>query len=222
MCGRFKLTMTPEVMAELFGIDDEPVMAPRFNIAPTQQVLTVRRSDGNRRQWAHARWGLVPSWAKDPSIGARMINARAETVAEKPSFRVAVRKRRCLIPADGFYEWRKTGAGKQPYLIGFEDGQPFAMAGLWESWRQPDGSPLESCTILTTSANPVVADLHERMPVILPPELYDEWLHSEPLPPPRLQEILVPFTGPGMTANRVSTRVNNPRNDDPACAQLIS
>jgi putative SOS response-associated peptidase YedK len=216
MCGRFKLTLTPEVMAELFGVDEEPVMAPRFNIAPTQPVLTVRPRQGGGRQWAQARWGLVPSWAKDPSIGARMINARAETVAEKPSFRVAVRKRRCLIPADGFYEWRKTAAGKQPYLIGFENGRPFAMAGLWESWRQPDGSPLESCTIITTAANPVVADLHERMPVILPTELYDEWLHNDPLPPPRLQEILVPFAGPGMTTNQVSTRVNNPRNDDPA------
>jgi putative SOS response-associated peptidase YedK len=222
MCGRFKLTMTPEVMAELFGVDEEPVMAPRYNIAPTQQVLTIRHNQSGCRQWAQTRWGLVPSWAKDLSIGARMINARAETVAEKPSFRVAVRKRRCLIPADGFYEWRKTGTGKQPFLIGFDDGRPFAMAGLWESWRQPDGSPLESCTIITTTANPVVADLHDRMPVILPPELYREWLHSSPLPPSRLQQILVPYTSAGMTAHRVSTRVNNPRNDDPACVQPIN
>jgi putative SOS response-associated peptidase YedK len=217
MCGRFKLTMTPEVMAELFGIEDEPALAPRYNIAPTQPVLTVRNDQQGQREWAIARWGLIPSWAKEISIGARMINARGETVAEKPSFRSAARKRRCLIPADGFYEWRKTETGKQPYLITFSDGRPFAMAGLWERWYQPDGEPLESCTIITTRANQVVGELHERMPVILAPDLYDEWLLSTPLPPPRLQQLLVPHPDTGMEAYPISKRVNNPRNDDPSC-----
>ena len=177
MCGRFTLRAPASALATLFDGTEEPVVVPRYNIAPTQPVLLLRmNADTRHREWAFAIWGLIPSWSKDPSIGARMINARAETVAEKPSFRAAFRRRRCLIPADGFYEWQKQGSRKQPYLIGLTDDQPFALAGLWETWQGPDGSLLESCTILTTDPNELMAPLHNRMPVMLAPDDYEQWL----------------------------------------------
>ncbi len=167
------------------------------------------------------RWGLVPSWAKDPQMGARMINARGETVAEKPSFRSAVKSRRCLIPADGFYEWVKTDGGKQPHFIHFADARPFAFAGLWERWNKGEGDPLETCTIITTSPNDLIAGLHDRMPVILPDDRYDEWLKPEPLAADRLSEILVAHPAGQMEAYPVSTYVNKPANDDAGCIARV-
>jgi putative SOS response-associated peptidase YedK len=168
------------------------------------------------------RWGLIPSWAKDEKMGARMINARGETVAEKPSFRSAVKTRRCLIPADGFYEWVRTGEGKQPHFIHFADARPFAFAGLWERWTKGGGEPLDTCTIITTSPNELIEDLHDRMPVILPADRYTEWLEPSPLNPDRLQELLVPHPAEGMEAYPVSTFVNKPANDGPECIARVT
>jgi putative SOS response-associated peptidase YedK len=210
------------VLAHLFGIDDIPELKPRYNIAPTQKVLIVRTGEAASPVFSTARWGLVPSWAKDIKIGARMINARAETVAEKPAFRSAVRRRRCLIPTSGFYEWRQTAEGKQPYLIRFSDGSPFAFAGLWERWSDASGHSLDSCTIITTEPNELVAEVHNRMPVILPRSNHHEWLKSEPLQRSRLADLLVPHEAAGMEAFPVSTRVNRPANDDPQCIEPVA
>jgi len=222
MCGRYTITVSGRLLAELFELGSEPRFAPRYNVAPTQHVPVVRLSADGQREWVEARWGLVPAWAKDESIGARMINARGETLTEKPSFRNAVRRRRCLIPADGFYEWRREGAGKQPYLIRFSDGRPFAFAGLWEAWRAPGAEPLVSCTIVTTNPNEVVAPLHDRMPVILPRDLHREWLGPGELPAQRLLGLIAPHPAGDMEAFPVSRRVNNPGADDPACLEHVT
>ena len=217
MCGRFSLIVDASVLAGVFEIDPPRDLRPRFNIAPTQTIPIVRAGRERPREWAAVRWGLVPSWAKDPKIGARMINARGETVAEKPSFRSAVAKSRCLIPADGFFEWAKTDGGKQPNYIHFNDGRVFAFAGLWERWSKGEGEPLDTCTIITTTPNALVAPLHDRMPVILPPKVFAEWLAPQPLAAARLQDLLVPCPTDGMDAYPVSTHVNKPANDDPEC-----
>ncbi len=222
MCGRFTLTVSARVLAELFDVPEIAEFAPRYNIAPTQQVLVVRAGDdGGGTEVVPIRWGLVPSWAKDLSIGSRMINARGETVASKPAFRSAVKHRRCLIPADGFFEWKKLGTTKQPYLIRFADKRPLAFAGLWERWRQPDSEPVDSCTIITTSPNDLLAEIHDRMPVILPPDQHGEWLAPSRLPNERLSELLVPHPPDEMEAFPVSTHVNRPANDDPACIEPL-
>jgi putative SOS response-associated peptidase YedK len=217
MCGRFTLTVSGRVLAELFDVPEIDDLAPRYNIAPTQQVLIARVATDGELELTPVRWGLIPFWAKDEKIGARMINARGETVASKPAFRAAVKNRRCLVPADGFYEWRKTGSGKQPYLIRFADERPFAFAGLWERWRPDDADPVDSCTIITTSPNELVADLHDRMPVILPPDRFTEWLDSDRIADDRLEELLAPYPSDEMEAYPVSSRVNKPSNDDPEC-----
>lgn len=217
MCGRFALIVDASVLADVFHVDPPCELAPRFNIAPTQQVFIVRSGNGSSRQCAVVRWGLVPSWAKDPSVGARMINARGETIAEKPSFRSAVKSRRCLLPASGFFEWVRRDGAKQPYFIRFTDGRVFAFAGLWERWTPSDGEPLETCTIITTVPNELVAGLHDRMPVIVPPERYDEWLAPKALAMEQLQEILSPHPAAGMETYPVSTHVNRPGNDGPEC-----
>jgi putative SOS response-associated peptidase YedK len=217
MCGRFTLSTSPQKLTELLPLFDIPDLAPRYNIAPTQPVAAARIVPGpDRREVALLRWGLVPSWAEDPSIGNRMINARAETVAEKPSFRAAFRKRRCLILADGFYEWQKVGGKKQPFFIHLRDSEPFAFAGLWEHWERDDQS-LETCTILTTAANELVRPLHERMPVILAPEAFDRWLDPANQTAAGLAELLRSYSAEAMALYPVDTRVNNPRNDEPAC-----
>jgi len=221
MCGRFSLIVDASVLAEVFEIDPPQNLRPRFNIAPTQTIPIVRAGREQPREWAEVRWGLVPSWAKDPKIGARMINARGETVAEKPSFRSAVKNRRCLIPADGFYEWAKTDTGKQPNFIHFADGRAFAFAGLWERWHTSEGEALDTCTIITTTPNDLVAGLHDRMPVILAPDVFSEWLAPQPLAPDRLQDLLVPCPTAGMEAYPVSTHVNKPTNDDPDCIARV-
>ncbi|MBX3001095.1 MAG: SOS response-associated peptidase [Caldilineaceae bacterium] len=217
MCGRFTLRATPQAVADLFDLPEAPPLEPRYNIAPTQPILAVRENpETGKREVTFFNWGLIPAWADDPSIGSRMINARAETVVEKPSFRAAFKYRRCIVPADGFYEWQKIKGGKQPHLIGMADGAPFGFAGLWEHWER-DGSVIESCTLLTTDANELVAPIHNRMPVILQPEDYEEWLARSIQTADLLRHLLRPFPAEKMAAFPVSTVVNNPRNEDPAC-----
>ena len=214
MCGRYLLRAPLDELQQAFGFPERPNLAPRYNIAPTQPVPIVRlRADGRGRELALVRWGLVPPWAKDAAIGSRMINARAEGITEKPAFRGAFRKRRCLVPADGFYEWRKVaGGGKRPVLIRRRDGAPFAFAGLWERWRGPEG-PLDTCTIVTTDANALLAPIHDRMPVILDPADHERWLDPSR---PGAEELLRPCPDDRLEAVPVSTRVNSPRNDDPS------
>ena len=219
MCGRFTLRTPTHRLAEAFGVDALPNLAPRYNIAPTQDVVAIRHADAGRGL-AMLRWGLIPGWAKDPAIGSRMINARAETVAEKPSFRAAFRQRRCLVAADGFFEWQKVAEGpKQPYYIRLESDEPFAIAGLWERWRDPAGETVESCTLITTEANAELAPIHHRMPVIISPADYDAWLEPHPASAEALHDLLRPYPGAEMTAFPISRHVNNVRNDDPACIE---
>jgi putative SOS response-associated peptidase YedK len=220
MCGRYHLISLPGDLEDLFQAVGLPPLKPRYNIAPTQSVPVVRfNADHQRREFAMVRWGLIPFWAQEPGIGNRLINARSETAAEKPAFRHAFRKQRCLIPADGFYEWQKQGAKKpkQPFSIRRGDGRPFAFAGLWELWHSPDAQAIESCTILTTDANDDVRLLHDRMPVILEPKDYDLWLDPKVEEPERVQPLLRPYASEDLAVVPVSTRVNNPRNDDAAC-----
>ena len=201
-------------------------LPPRFNIAPTQAVAAVRlrtpetpAAPHDRRQLCVLRWGLIPSWAKDPSIGSKLINARGETVDTKPSFRSALKHRRCLILSDGYFEWQQGAAQgkKQPYYIQLRDGAPFAFAGLWETWQQGDGSTLESCTIITTEANELTQPYHPRMPVILAPPDYAAWLDCDPARAAEVKGLLRPFPAELMTLFPVSTLVNNPRHDTPEC-----
>ena len=221
MCGRFAFYSPHEAVTRLFGVVDAPEVEPRYNIAPTQFVAAVRET-GGPREVAMLYWGLVPSWAKEKSIGARMINARSETLAAKPSFRNAYKRRRCLVLADGYYEWQRSGAIKQPYFISFAAGEPFGMAGLWERWRDPgSGEPLESCCIVTTSPAPAVAHVHDRMPVIIPPDAYAEWLDPDNAATDRLARLLVPCEAPGLQARPVSRRVNDARNQGAGLLELL-
>jgi putative SOS response-associated peptidase YedK len=218
MCGRFALNVTSEDLSRIFDIEEVDAPPPRFNIAPTQEVAAIRREEGNpKNRLVRLHWGLVPSWAKDPAIGNKMINARAETIAEKPAFRSAVRKRRCLVLASGFYEWDKARGTRQPYWIHLAGGEPFGMAGIWESWRSPEGKDLESCAIVTTEANSLVAEIHDRMPVILAKENWDVWLG--PSPDGAALALLRPLDAARMAKVAVSRHVNNPRNDDPRCLE---
>ncbi|GIW78580.1 MAG: DUF159 family protein [Gemmatales bacterium] len=219
MCGRYTLRATPAAIAKEFGLSNVPPLSPRYNIAPTQNVPVVRLA-GNTgpRELALLRWGLIPSWATDLSIGNRLINARSETAADKPAFRAAFRKRRCLVVADGFYEWKKTDGKKQPYFIKRCDDRPFAFAGLWESCPHND-ERIETCTILTTAANDWMKPLHDRMPVILPPERYDRWLDPTIEQPDELRSLLRPIALEELEAYPVSTLVNNPRFDSPRCVE---
>lgn len=197
-----------------------PPRTPRYNIAPTQPVPVVRcepQGTPPQRELVELHWGLIPHWAKDPKIGARMINARAETITQKPAYKAAMRRRRCLLPADGFFEWRSEGGRKQPYFIDLRDDGLFAFAGLWESWEGPDHSSIESCTLLTTEPNELIRPIHNRMPVLLPPEAYDLWLDPAEQDPARLLPLLRPYPAERMRAHAVSTLVNSPRNDSPAC-----
>ena len=222
MCGRFTLTTNSEVLQEIFDLAIAPPdLAPRFNIAPTQSVAVVVQEDGQRQLDAF-RWGLIPFWAKDMRIGNKMINARAETLAQKPSFRNAFKKRRCLILADGFYEWRKSEQGKTPTYIYLADHQPFAFAGLWESWTSPEGEEVRSCTIITTSPNEVMAPIHNRMPVILPPQAMETWLIPSEQDPQILQPLLKPYPPQDMRHHPISKTVNSPRNDGPNLIEPVS
>jgi len=210
MCGRFALRTPPKNLAKHFQVTAAPTVEARYNIAPTQNILAVKETpDG--REMTLLKWGLVPSWAKDASMGARLINARSETVTEKPAFREAFKRRRCLIPADGFYEWQRIGSKKQPFFFQLKDGQPFGFAGLWDRWTGEDGNAIESCTILTTAANEVLAPVHDRMPVIVHPEDYQLWLETDVRKQELLKDLLQPFPADEMTSYPVSTLVNNVR-----------
>jgi putative SOS response-associated peptidase YedK len=211
------------VLVEQFRVSTERQLALRFNIAPTQMVAAVRAQGPDKsRELALLKWGLVPSWATDPAMGSRLINARAESVADKPSFRSAFKRRRCLILADGYYEWKAIGKAKQPYLIHRRDDQPFAFAGLWEFWRpDPNAESLESCTIITTSASPAIQKVHDRMPVILHRCDYDAWLDPGKEERATLEPLLVPYEGDEFIAEQVTTHVNNARNDDERCVERL-
>ena len=213
MCGRFVITSPTEAIRDLFGLVDAPDLTARYNVAPTQAVPAIRLQPGSgARSLVHLRWGLIPHWAKEAGIGNRLINARAESVAQKPAFRDAFRRRRCLLIADGFYEWKAEGRRKQPYLIRLKGGGPFAFAGLWSSWQPPDGDCVESCTLITSEPNALCATIHDRMPVIVPPSSYGDWLDPERDPAGAL---LQPHDSDAMEAWPVSPRVGNPRHDDP-------
>lgn len=220
MCGRYTLTSAGDEVALLFDLSDLPSLPPRYNVAPTQEAAVVRvTSPGGPRHLDLLRWGLVPYWAEDPSIGNRMINARAESVADKPAYRWSFRKQRCLIATDGFYEWKKEGKLKQPYHIRRKDRQPFAFAGLWARWKPKDGSggPLDTFTILTTGANDLIRPLHDRMPVIVDRASFDLWLDPQVEDRERLQQLLVPYDGSVMETVPVSRAVNSPANDTADC-----
>jgi putative SOS response-associated peptidase YedK len=237
MCGRFTLRAAVSVIAEHFGVLALPPFTARFNIAPMQAVAVVRlapdvgvsdlkseisnrESEVSRRELMTAQWGLVPFWADEPSIGARLINARAETAAEKPSFRAAFRRRRCLVPADGFYEWRREGRAREPWLFRMADDQLFAFAGLWEEWEGPDHSRLETCAILTTEANDRVRPVHDRMPVILSPADYGAWLDPS-AEPAGLKALLKPSPAELLEAVRVGPYVNKAGNEGPGCVEPV-
>jgi putative SOS response-associated peptidase YedK len=218
MCGRFTLFEPDKILAREFGVSGIPLLSPRYNIAPSQPVAAVRAAPaGTGRELALLRWGLIPSWSKDPAIGNRLINARAETASQKPSFRNAFKRHRCLIPASGFYEWQRRELRKQPFYIRMHDGRPFAFAGLWDRWESPDKGVIETCTILTTATNALLAPIHDRMPVILPPGKYDQWLDPAFQDPDSLAPLLVPFPPEDMVAFPVSPRVNAPSTDDEGC-----
>lgn len=221
MCGRFTLTSTPEELARRFQLTARPAWTPRYNIAPGQPVLAVRSAPDGARTAAPLRWGLVPAWEKGPDPGARWINARVETLAEKPAFREAFRARRCLVPADAFYEWADHGGFRQPYRIALPGGSLFAFAGIWERWRDArdaHGAPLDSCAIVTTDASASLRALHDRMPIVLPDDAWAEWLAPTLHEVAPLQALLRRAQDPGFVAHPVSERVNSPRHDDPACA----
>jgi putative SOS response-associated peptidase YedK len=222
MCGRYTLKAPVKSLVDLFHLAQAPELPFRYNISPTQQVPAVRISPQNKsRELAIFRWGLIPSWAKDAKIGNQLINARSETVATKPAFRSAFRKRRCLMPADGFYEWKKEGKKKQPFYIHLKDDRPFAFAALWEDWQNEDGLHVQTCTILTTEANKMLKPLHERMPVILPQNNFEPWLDPEFQKPEEILSLLQPLPGEEMAMHPVSTLVNNPKNEKPECVAPV-
>jgi len=222
MCGRYLLISPVEAMRRLFDVGGFLNLPPRYNIAPTQEAPVVRLERDGGRELVPLRWGLIPSWVKDPSIGNRLINARGDTVADKPAFRTAFRQRRCLVPADGFYEWQARPGGKQPYRIGLADDGLFAFAGLWEWWKSREGESLETYTIITTDANDLLRPIHGRMPVIIDEGDHARWLDPKTAPA-AAKELLNPFPSERMRAVPVSRRVNNVRNDDPDCiAPLVA
>jgi putative SOS response-associated peptidase YedK len=218
MCGRYTLFKLDQFLRDFPNLEFPFDFQPRYNVAPTQLILAISNTQPQRLEFFH--WGLVPSWAKDPSIGNRMINARAETLAGKSAFKTALRRRRCLIPADGFYEWRKEGGGhKTPMYIHLRSGQPFAFAGLWEQWHSPDGSVLPSATIITTAPNALMEAIHDRMPAIVHAKDYARWLAVEETSPDAVADVLAPFPAEEMEAYPVSPRVNRPAHDAPDCIE---
>lgn len=223
MCNRYRLTHAKPYLAERFGAVGEIEERPRYNIGPTQQVVTVRKEEGKKtRKFTTMRWGLIPSWAKDLSIGTHTLNARSETVTTKPAFRESILTKRCLIPADGFYEWRKMGSVKQPYCFEVGEGGLFALAGLWDQWKSPDGQIIESCTILTTTPNSLVAAVHNRMPVIVTPDKYDLWLDPDVNDFEEIRDILKPYDANLMRRYPVSRKLNNSKFDDAESASPVT
>lgn len=242
MCGRFTLFLDPSQLQDLFGLTGTPppAWAPRYNIAPTQPVAAIILNEGAQRELTHFQWGLIPSWSKDPTMGSRMINARAETIREKPAFRAALKRRRCLIPANGFYEWLKTGKEKTPMYITMKDDSPFAIAGLWEQWHMEKTSEvlekasgkhqdsklrkfdaIRSCALITTTPNSLMEKIHDRMPAILNPKDYDRWLAPGELPEMDLHHLLSPYSASKMKAVEVSRKVNSPKFDSAECIEAV-
>ena len=220
MCGRYSLIADLGELAKRYEFDgDGLALKPAYNVAPTQDVLTV--VGGEARRSGFMRWGLIPWWAKNASIGSRMINARAETVSEKPAFRDALRRRRCLVLADGFYEWQRTGSVRKPMRVVMRSGEPFAFAGLWSVWRDPDGNRIPSCAIITTTANDLLRPVHDRMPVVLPRELEELWLDRSIDDPGALGSVLTPYLDDAMEAYEVSTLVNSAANDGPEVIEAV-
>jgi len=217
MCGRFALKAPPRSIQEHFHLPETDNLSPRYNIAPSQAVAVARQLTGQSfRQLDLLRWGLIPGLARDIKIGYKLINARPETLAQKPSYRAAFKKRRCLIAADGFYEWKHSGKAKQPFYLHLKNDAVFGFAGLWEAWRSAEGNMVESCTIITTEPNKLLRDIHDRMPAILHPDQYETWLQNS-TPEHLLQQLLMPYPAEMMEAYRVGPEVNSPKNDAPAC-----
>ena len=222
MCGRFTLKTSRAKIAKLLGLKAVPTLEPRYNIAPSQPVLAVRlEPERGELEGTFLKWGLIPSWAKEPGIGNNLANARADAVATKPAFRSAFKKRRCLVIADGFYEWQKGESGKTPYYFQLKDQSPFAFAGLWERWEKGE-EPLESCTLITTEANGIVEPVHDRMPVILDPSSFSRWLDPNEQRAEALKAMLVPLPDDWLTAHSVSKLVNNPKYESPRCIEPVS
>ena len=223
MCGRYRLSRRKQIVEEYFDCpSDERDWVPRYNIAPTQPVPVIRQHPKEPvRKLSLMRWGLVPSWAKDPSVGASMINARSETASTKPAFRDPFKFRRCLIPADGFYEWKRTVKAKQPFCFEIEDGELFAFAGLWDGWKDASGNWIKTCSILTTTPNALTATVHDRMPVILDPQSYDLWLDPGMQNVAAISELLKPYDASQMQLYPVSSRVNHVTNDDEECSRRV-
>jgi len=223
MCGRYRLSRRKQLIEEHFdSVSDEPDWSVRYNIAPTQPVAVIRQHPKEPvRELSLVRWGLIPSWAKDPSGAARMINARSETADSKPAFRDALKSRRCMIPADGFYEWMRTGKMKQPYCFEVNEGELFAFAGIWDRWKGPSGDMIETCSILTTTPNAVTSPVHDRMPVILDPDSYDLWLDPGMTNVAAASDLLKPFDARLMRCFPVSNRINRVANDDEECSRPV-
>jgi putative SOS response-associated peptidase YedK len=213
MCGRYAITSAPEAIRALFRYPEQPNFPPRYNVAPTQPIPIVRLHEGKRR-FALMRWGLLPSWVKDPKTFALLVNARGESVIDKPAFRAAMKYRRCLIPADGFYEWKPVAGRKQPYYVRLKSGAPMALAGLWETWTGPNGEELDTAAIVTTRANRLLAPIHDRMPVIVPPEAFDLWLNCSEVDAETAAALIAPAPEDALEAYEVSTAVNRTANDN--------
>jgi putative SOS response-associated peptidase YedK len=220
MCGRYTLTSSPEALRALFRFEQQPNFPPRYNIAPTQPIAIVRLVEG-KRQFALVRWGLLPSWVKDPKTFTLLINARGESVVEKPAFRAAMKRRRCLIPADGFYEWQAAGDRKRPFCVRAKSGAPLAFAGLWETWMGPNGEELETATIVTTRANRMLAAIHDRMPVIVPPQGFDLWLDTATVDATTAAALIQPAPEGLLEAYVISTAVNRTANDNPKLLEPV-
>ncbi len=221
MCGRFEIHSTLEIIAKVFGIDSITFdYEPSYNVAPSQDILLVV-NDGKRRL-IKSRWGFVPSWSKELSAGYKMINARAESVADKPSFQQAFQNQRCLVVADGFYEWKKEGTKKRPFYIRLKNGQPFGFVGLYNIWKTPEGEQIYTSTIITTDANEIVQPLHDRMPVIAEPDQYDLWLDPRIHDKTLLRNVLKPFLSEGLEVYEVTPKVNSPKNNSPENIQRIA
>jgi putative SOS response-associated peptidase YedK len=223
MCGRYRLSRRKQLVEEYFDcVSHEPDWSPRYNIAPTQPIPVIRQNPKEPvRELSSMRWGLIPSWSKDPSAAAKMINARSETASTKPAFRDALKSRRCLIPADGFYECARTGKTKQPYCFEIGEGEMFAFAGLWDRWKDPSGNWIKTCSILTTTPNAVTSAVHDRMPVILDPDSYDLWLDPCMTKVEAVSDLLRPFDARLMRCYPISTRINRVANDDAECSRPV-
>jgi len=217
MSGRFVLENTPEQLMKVYRLSSRPDLSPRYNITPSQQIAVVRQQNGGDREMVMMQWGLIPSWAKDPAIGYKMINARSETAHEKPSFKQALRSRRCIVPVSGFYEWEKKGKEKIPHYIHLRDGDIMSLAGLWETWKSPEGERLETCTILTTAANSLLKPLHDRMPVVLHNEEFNLWFNRDVDDINLLAELFHSYPSDRLEEHIVSKKVNSPSNDSPEC-----